>query len=211
LIIKTSEISKMGDNRYRGLLINGLSGLKSAHLIGTKSSDGVENLALFSSVFHLGADPSLMGMIVRPDVSPRHTYSNILNSKTYTINTVESSFFVKAHHTSARFPKDVSEFNECGLSSHYHDGICAPFVMESRLKWGMNLVEVINITHNGTHLIIGEVTIIDIEEGILGADGHINFDQINPVVVSGLDEYHSVNSGTRLTYAKPEHSPTVKV
>jgi len=40
------------ENRYRANFINSITGYKSANLIGTVSSDGVENLAIFSSVTH---------------------------------------------------------------------------------------------------------------------------------------------------------------
>jgi flavin reductase (DIM6/NTAB) family NADH-FMN oxidoreductase RutF len=40
-------------------LINSCTGYKSANLIGTKSKDGKSNLAIFSSITHLGSDPLL--------------------------------------------------------------------------------------------------------------------------------------------------------
>ncbi|MGO3346471.1 MAG: hypothetical protein ACTIM4_14665 [Marinomonas sp.] len=46
-------------SRYRTQLINSLSGFKSANLIGTCNAQGQTNLAIFSSVFHLGASPAL--------------------------------------------------------------------------------------------------------------------------------------------------------
>ncbi|MCJ8275234.1 MAG: flavin reductase family protein, partial [Bdellovibrionales bacterium] len=47
-------------------LVNSLSGFKSANLVGTQSKDGQTNLAMFSSFFHLGANPPLMGFVLRP-------------------------------------------------------------------------------------------------------------------------------------------------
>ena len=58
-------------------LINSCMGYKSANLIGTISKDGRPNLAVFSSITHLGSDPALIGFILRPTTVPRHTYSNI--------------------------------------------------------------------------------------------------------------------------------------
>jgi len=42
---------------YRLNLINSVTGYKSAHLVGTCSEMGNENLAVFSSVVHLGSNP----------------------------------------------------------------------------------------------------------------------------------------------------------
>lgn len=65
------------DKRYRTNFVNSLPGFKSANLIGTISHSGIPNLAIFSSVIHVGASPALMGMLFRPVSVPRHTYQNI--------------------------------------------------------------------------------------------------------------------------------------
>jgi len=54
------------DHLYRINLMNSCSGFKSANLIGTKSNDGIPNVAVFSSVTHLGSNPPLLGIVFRP-------------------------------------------------------------------------------------------------------------------------------------------------
>ena len=56
---------------FRINLINSSTGYKSANLIGTKSKSGIENLAVFSSVTHLGSNPAVLGYILRPTTVPR--------------------------------------------------------------------------------------------------------------------------------------------
>lgn len=46
-------------------LINSCSGFKSANLLGTISDEGVSNVAVFSSVIHLGSNPPTLGFILR--------------------------------------------------------------------------------------------------------------------------------------------------
>ena len=58
-------------------LINSCSGYKSANLIGSISKEGVPNVAVFSSVTHLGSNPPTLGFILRPTTVPRDTYKNI--------------------------------------------------------------------------------------------------------------------------------------
>ena len=58
-------------------LVNCVTGYKSANLIGTVSTEGVLNVAVFSSVTHLGSEPPLLGFILRPTTVPRDTYKNI--------------------------------------------------------------------------------------------------------------------------------------
>ena len=47
-------------------LINSITGISPANLIGTISNDSIENLAIFSSVVHIGSNPPLMGFVLRP-------------------------------------------------------------------------------------------------------------------------------------------------
>lgn len=58
-------------------LINSCSGYKSANLLATISKEGVTNVAVFSSVTHLGSNPPVLGFILRPTSIPRNTYKNI--------------------------------------------------------------------------------------------------------------------------------------
>ncbi len=46
------------DRFTRANFINSLSGFKSLSLIGTVNGNGVSNLAVFSNIVHLGADPA---------------------------------------------------------------------------------------------------------------------------------------------------------
>ena len=65
------------ERSFRVNRLNSVSGYKPANLIGTLESDGVENLAIFSSVVHLGSDPALLGFIQRTIGEQSHTYKKI--------------------------------------------------------------------------------------------------------------------------------------
>ena len=106
---------------YRINLINSCSGFKSANLIGTKSQSGISNVAVFSSVTHLGSDPAVLGFL-RPTAALRNTYENILETKTYTIN-YYLEIIEDAHHTSAKYDKHISEFDKTNLTEEYKPGI----------------------------------------------------------------------------------------
>ncbi len=190
------------ENRYRAHLINSLSGFKSANLIGTQDNNGQTNLAIVSSVFHLGAHPPLVGMIIRPHSVPRHTLENLLATKQYTINHVNKDIYNKAHQTSARYDKDESEFDAAGLSTEYLNDFTAPFVKESKLKYALELKEHHLLGINGTELIIGEITDIYLDEACLQEDGFVDIEAIGTVAVSGLDSYHVTERLARLAYAK---------
>ena len=190
------------ENRYRAHLINSLSGFKSANLIGTQDNNGQTNLAIVSSVFHLGAHPPLVGMIIRPHSVPRHTLENLLATKQYTINHVNKDIYNKAHQTSARYDKDESEFDATGLSTEYLNDFTAPFVKERKLKYALELKKHHHLAINGTELIIGEITDIYLDEACLQEDGFVDIEAIDTVAVSGLDSYHVTVRLARLAYAK---------
>jgi flavin reductase (DIM6/NTAB) family NADH-FMN oxidoreductase RutF len=205
-------------SRYRAKFINSLSGFKSANLIGTQNANGQTNLAIFSSVVHLGASPALVAFVMRPDNNDRHTLDNILTTKHYTINQVSTDFYQGAHQSSARYDKSDSEFLHSGLSTSYVEGIYAPFVKESNLKYAVTLKEIMPITLNNTQFIIGEITHVicaDVNEGsltsnntevIIQPDGYIDIEALNTVSISGLDSYHKSSRLSRLSYATTENS-----
>lgn len=194
------------DQRERARLINSLSGFKSANLIGTCDKQGLENLAVVSSVVHLGSNPPLFGFIVRPAESRRHTLENILETRHFTINSIGADFVQKAHQTSARYPKSASEFKAVGLTPYYDDMFPAPFVLESSLKIGLVLKEQISIESNQTQMLIGEVITIQAPKRAVMPDGYLDLEAIDLVTISGLDSYHVTQRLHRLSYAKPDKS-----
>lgn len=200
--INRTEIEKF-DKQYRTNFINCLSGFKGVNLIGSKDSEGHENLAVFSSTVHLGANPPLLGLVSRPIIVERNTYQNIRSTGVYTINHMNEKIYMAGHQSSARYPKNVSEFKEVGLNPYYHEDFYAPFVKESLIKLGMKLKEVVPVRSNDTVLIIGEIMEVIIEESFLKEDGFVDLAEAGTVTLAGLDAYHSVSKLERLSYAKP--------
>ena len=87
----------MMEQRSRAAFINSLSGFKSVSLVGTINNLGQTNLAIFNSVIHIGANPALIGMIIRPNSVNRHTLENLLETECYTINHINKDIYKKAH------------------------------------------------------------------------------------------------------------------
>lgn len=191
------------ESRRRVHLINSLGGFKSVSLIGTKSHPGNTNVSIFSSVFHIGADPALIALIFRPSPPQRDTLRNILESGFYTLNHINESIYKKAHQTSARYDTAVSEFDAVGLTPEFKNGFQAPFVQESLIQLGIELKEKIDISINNTTMIIGEIVQIYIPEDCISPDGFIDLEKANTITCSGLDSYHKTIRLDRLSYAKP--------
>lgn len=193
------------DSFFRRNLINCISGYKSLNLIGTKNSDGVTNLALFSQVFHIGAAPPLVGILFRPHTVRRDTLENILQTGFFTLNHVTPAFYKEAHWTAANW--EGSEFEGTGLEEEYKSDFYAPFVKGSPVQIGCSLAETQTLQVNQTVLLIANVDHLFVEEKGLRTDGSLDLNILETVTVSGLDDYYVGEKLGRLAYPKPGIQP----
>ncbi len=194
-------------SRRRAAFVNSVSGFKSANLIGTANTSGATNLAIMSSVVHLGSHPPLLALIVRPGGEERHTLANIMTTGCFTINHVSTSIIEAAHQTAARYPQQVSEFDATGLTPEWHEVLSAPMVGEAAVKLGLRLREHQALAINGTHLVIGEIVLALFPDSGQMADGSLNLNACGTAALTGLDTYHKALPVKRMAYAKPELPP----
>lgn len=201
------EIQKL-ERKKRLNIINSITGIKPANLIGTKSNNEESNVAIFSSVVHLGSNPALIGFIMRPTGEvPRHTYENIKENGFYTINHVPSVIVNRAHYTSAKVDRSVSEFDRCGLTEEYIGNFHAPFVKECHIKMGMQLVDEISIKINGTIMMVGEIQELILPDRAVDEKGYIDLSLFNSSGIGGLNTYYSLAPIASFPYARPEEIP----
>ena len=206
MIYTKEDIGKL-DRITRLKIINSVTGIKPANLIGTINKENNTNLAVFSSVVHLGSNPPLLGFISRPrTIDAGHTYHNIIENGCYTINHIHPEFIKKAHYTSAKFHADVSEFERCNLSEEYVSDFIAPFVKESTFKIGLRFVEAIDIKINRTVLIIGEIEHLILPDS-LGIADDIDLEATNSVSISGLNSYYSLHKIGSFPYVRVNEVP----
>ncbi len=206
--IYTSETINDMPQRFRANFINSLSGYKSANLIGTCNGSRHTNLAIVTSVFHVGANPPLMGMLMRPHTVTRDTLGNIKEQGYYTINAVPVNLYAQAHQTSARYTPEQSEFDHCGFTPRWQDDFAAPFVAESPMAIGLRLETIQKIEANQTELVIGRIERVLLDEQAVEEDGTIDISQLSLACVSGLDTYHQASGIAKMAYAKPDKAPT---
>ncbi len=192
---------------YRANFINSLTGFKSVSLIGTADAAGQTNLGIFSSIIHIGSDPALVGYINRPRKAAPHTLANIESTGIYTINHIHPSYLDKAHQTSAKYPPEISEFNQVGLTPQFLENISAPFVNESRVKYALSLQQIIPIPLNETFLVIGKVLMVQLEDEYVLPDGFIDLQKAETICSNGIDSYYSTRLEGRYQYAKPGMAP----
>lgn len=189
--------------------MNTVSGIKGVHLVGTQGHRGTPNLAVFNSVVHVSAAPPHLGLIIRPLTVPRHTYHNIKAKGFFTINHIHGGIVKRAHQTSANYGEGVSEFEACDLEPQYTDTHPAPYVAQSRIKIGLEVVEEHRLQANDSIFVVGKVVEILLPENSIEPSGHVDPAAYGSVAVAGLDTYYRVEQLLRMAYARPGEAPGV--
>ena len=192
-------------------IINSITGIKPANLISTIDERNRHNLAIFSSVVHLGSNPALIGFILRPQEKiRRHTYENILENGYYTINHLPNHKTLEGHYTSAKFDKETSEYDVCHFTPEFQHEFPVPYVKESFLKMGLKHVESIPIKYNGTVMIVGKILQVYVAKSSLSEEGYINLEEAKSVGISGLNTYYDLKKIASYPYARPHELPQFK-
>ena len=201
--VSKEEISKM-EKIERLNLINSCTGYKSANLIATKSADGKPNVAIFSSVTHLGSEPALIGFIMRPTTVPRDTYKNIRETGFFTVNHITVDMIADAHHTSANYELGISEFDKTNLEEEYKNDIEIPFVKGSPVQLYCKYVNEYYIKENDTIHIIASIENLFFDKNLQHEDGWLQIDKGNVIALNGLDGYCLPKLVDRFQYARKD-------
>ncbi len=189
---------------YKINLINSCSGFKSANLIGSISKDGTTNVAVFSSVTHLGSNPPTLGFILRPTTVPRNTHQNLKDIGYFTINHIWEEIVEDAHHTSAKYPADISEFDMTNLEPEFKGKFKVPFVKNAPVQMNMKFIEEIYVPSNDVMLIVAQIQELYVHDKLLQEDGLINLSKGNVAAINGLDTYAIPKFKTQLGYQRPK-------
>lgn len=192
-------------------LINSVTGYKSANLIGSVSNDGILNVAVFSSVTHLGSNPPMLGFMVRPiSTTPRDTYRNIKDNLYFTVNHITKSMIEDAHHTSAAYESAISEFDKTNLEPEFLDNQKVPFVKGSPVRLLCKYINEYPILENGCIHLIASIEKIYVQDELLNDDLWVRLDLAEVITINGLDGYAVPKIVDRLEYARP-NQPTKSI
>ena len=201
----THEEIMNGEKIFRLNLINSITGIKPANLIGTRSAGGESNLAVFSSVVHIGSNPALIGFFLRPDENVRrHTWENIRDTGYYTINHLPAERAADGHQTSAKYPRGDSEFARCNFTEKYVEDFPAPAVAEAVVQFGLHLESFIPIPLNGTQLVIGAIQWLSVPDELISPEGYIDMEAADSAGISGLNSYYRFTKIGDFPYARPD-------
>lgn len=198
------------EDRFRRNFVNCLPGMKPAMLCGTVDLNGVTNVSIVSQVMHVGANPPFMGVLFRPHTVERHSVENIGLTGFFSLNQIPETHIAQAHQTSARYPREVSEFDATGLTPLFEGNVPAPVVAESPVRIILRAVERRILAVNQTELVIGAVEAVWVNPDALSEDGFLDPGKNGISAVAGLDGYLSGGEWVRFDYAKADTPPRRK-
>lgn len=187
--MQEQDLTKMEKER-KIALIQSIVGPRAVHLIGTKSSQGLSNLAVFNSIMHLGSDPALIGLFFRPGI--RHTLQNLMDTGYCSLNAAPPDKVIAIHET--RKPWEHSEFETCGFTEVYHPHHFVPFVKESSLHALLKLENILSVEANNTSIAVLRVEAVFVEAENMDTDGAVAFMKQNWLLSRGLDTYFELGS-----------------
>jgi flavin reductase (DIM6/NTAB) family NADH-FMN oxidoreductase RutF len=134
----------------------------------------------------------------------RNTYENIKSTGYYTINHIHFPILEDAHHTSAKYDAQISEFDKTNLISEYKNEFKAPFVKDTPLQLAMEYVEEYIIKANDTILVIGKIIGLHLNDDLIEDDGFINLSKAQVAAINGLDGYAIPELNKRFDYQRPK-------
>lgn len=151
---------------------------------GTRSADGINNLAPFSFYNVFSAKPAIVGFATttHPNGDQKDTLKNIEQSKCFTLSTVSYQLLEKMSKSSALLAPDEDEFEFADIEVAEAGSINAPFVANALLVFECKLQQIIKLgeAKDSGSLILGEITHIRVDDNIY-QDGRIDFETLDPV------------------------------
>ncbi len=158
--------------------------------VGTRSAGGRNNLAPFSYFMGVSSRPPILAFsAARADKQGRlkDTARNILETSVMTISIVSEHLLTPMHRSGARFPPEVDELAEVGLSAAEGDRVAAPYPAEAGVSMECRLHRAIDL--GSTHLFLAEVLRYHIDEALLREDGLVDERRLRPVARLGPGGY----------------------
>jgi flavin reductase (DIM6/NTAB) family NADH-FMN oxidoreductase RutF len=160
--------------------INALVAPRPIGWIGSLSADGRENLAPFSYFNAFSADPPVVAFAPNEKQGsggPKDTLANVRSVPEFTASIVSAALASRMNESSRVLPHGVSEFVEAGLTPAASRTVAPPHVGEALAALECRVFDIVELpgrpTGRRSHLVIGEVVGIHIDDGII-VDGRID-------------------------------------
>ena len=161
--------------------------------VGTRSENGINNLAPFSYFMGVSTKPPSVAISIARGRNGvlKDSASNILTTREFTVSIVSHHLVAPMVESAKPWPSDVSEFEAAGVTVQESDRIDAPRPRESLVSMECSLVHSHDMQNN--HLFVGEVLRYHLSEKIvvIDAKGHrtVDIQGLSPVGRLGGYDY----------------------
>ena len=151
-------------------LLSGLVVPRPIGWIGTRSADGVNNLAPYSFFNGVAASPPTV--MFAPTGQPgarKDTLANVQATGVFTVNIVDFALGPQMNETSGSYPDDVDEFEVAGLTAVEAESVDAPMVGEAPATFECRLMKTVDIGEGpmGSVVVFGEVLAFNVADRLL--------------------------------------------
>lgn len=199
--------SEYSNQKLHKILLGGVAPRPIA-FVSTIDKKGRVNLSPFSFYNAFGVNPTTL--IFSPsrrgrDNTTKHTLENILEVPEVVINAVNYGMVQQMSLSSTEYPKGVNEFVKSGLTPVDSSIVKPPRVKESPLQFECQVREVIETggKAGSANLVICEIVMVHIKEGLLDEEGNIDTDKIDLVGRLGGDFYVRTVGNAKFKVPKP--------
>jgi len=162
--------------------------------VSSVSAEGKVNLSPYSFFNAVSANPPTL--IFAPvnsirDGSTKNTLDNVLEHQEVVINIVNYRMVEQMSLASTPYAKGINEFTKAGLEEAPSSIVEPPRVAEAPIAFECKVKQVIALGKEGGagNLVICEVLLMHINEGILGAEGNIDPHKLDAVGRMGGSYY----------------------
>lgn len=177
-------------------------------LVSTVDRQGNVNLSPFSFFNLFSVNPPIV--VFSPsrrgrDNTVKHTYENIREVPEVVINIVNFSMVQQTSLASTEYPKGTNEFLKAGLTPVPSLKVKPPRVKESPAALECVVRQVIALGEQGGagNLVLCEIVLSHIDEGIIGEDGNIDPVKVDLVARMGNDWYCRAHKEAIFKVPKP--------
>jgi flavin reductase (DIM6/NTAB) family NADH-FMN oxidoreductase RutF len=155
--------------------------------------EGRVNLAPFSFFNAFGANPPVVVFSpnLRRDSSKKDTLRNVEATGEFVLNAAVEPLKDQVNLSSAEIPYGESEVELTGLATIPSLKVKPPRIAESPVHMECRVIQVVPIGNGPTsaNLVIGEVLVLHIDDGVLDADGRVDPRKLQTIGRLGRDEF----------------------
>lgn len=154
-------------DRYK--LLTGLIIPRPIGWVGTVDDKGTYNLAPYSYFNAVAATPpTVIFSSGRPQGEPKDSLANVMATGEFTLNIVDEDLVEAMHQTAERYPPDVSEFDEVGLTPIPGEVVNAPLVAEAKAALECRVIRIVDLGDPATaSVVFGDVLLIHVSGDVL--------------------------------------------